>query len=47
MAYAAQISGGAWIGALLRTSTVLFIVCAVLWLVALLMQAGVLHRHDT
>ncbi len=25
----------------------MFIVCAALWLLALLMQAGVLHRQDT
>ena len=46
-ARAAQIGGGAWIGALRRASTVLLIVCAVLWLLALLMQAGVVRRQDT
>jgi hypothetical protein len=45
MVHAAPI-GGAWIGALRRASTVLLIVCAALWLLALLMQAGVLHRRD-
>ena len=30
-----------------RLSTVLLILCAALWLLALLMQAGVLHRQDT
>jgi hypothetical protein len=39
--------GGAWIGALRRASTVLLIVCAVLWFLALLMQAGVVRRQDT
>ena len=39
--------GGAWIGALRRASTVLLIICAILWFLALLMQAGVVRRQDT
>jgi hypothetical protein len=46
MVLAARIAGGAWIGAVRRASTVLLIVCAVLWLLALLMQAGVVRRQD-
>src|SRR6202020_1098064 len=44
MVHAAPI-GGAWIGALRRALTVLLIVCAALWLLALLMQAGVVRRQ--
>jgi hypothetical protein len=46
-ARAALAGGGAWIGVLRRLSTVMLIVCAALWLLALLMQAGVVHRQDT
>ncbi len=35
------------IDTLRRLSTVMLIVCAALWLLALLMQVGVLHRQDT
>ena len=45
MVHAAPI-GGAWIGALRRALTILLIVCAALWLLALLMQAGVVRRQD-
>jgi hypothetical protein len=46
MVHAAHIGGGAWIGAFRRALTVLLIVCAALWLLALLMQAGVVRRQD-
>ena len=38
---------GATIDALRRLSTLMLIICAVLWIIALLMQAGVVHRQDT
>jgi hypothetical protein len=38
--------GGAWTGALRRASTVLLMLFAILWFLALLMQAGVVHRQD-
>ncbi len=47
MAHAAPIGGGAPIAALRRLSTAMFIICAALWILALLMQAGVVHRQDT
>ena len=37
--------GGASIDALRRLSTVMLIVCAALWILALLMQAGVVHKQ--
>jgi hypothetical protein len=46
-ARAARFGGRVWIGAARRASTILLIVCAVLWLLALLMQAGVASRQET
>ena len=45
MAHAAP-TGGSSIDAVRRLSTVMLIVCAALWIPALLMQVGVLHRQD-